>query len=130
MQFDWKPVNDILAAVINAVLPIVLGLGAVAIKRYTDRLKAEIGQKNFGYAVDIATAVVKAAEQNGLATELSQTGAQKKSWALNELEAALKAQGINVDVRMLDTLIEAMVYQEFNKHRRQPIPMPEMAKAK
>ncbi len=121
---DWKPVNDILAAVINAVLPVVLGLGALAIKRYSDRLKAEIGQKNFAYATNIAKAVVKAAEQNGLATEIGHTGAQKKSWALNELETALKARGINIDVRMLDALIEATVYQEFNDPK---ILMPELA---
>ncbi len=59
------------------------------------------------------TMVVKAAEQNGLVKKLADEAFNKKDFALYTANAYLKAQGVNIDLHLIDAAIEAKVIELF-----------------
>lgn len=70
------------------------------------------------YAHQVELAVefgMKAAEQNGLTGELAKLAISKKEFAIDFAQKFLSAQGVKVDLQLLDGLIESKVQELFPK---------------
>lgn len=109
--------SDILQAVlitiIQVLLPIVLGMVAVWLRAAWQKAKGEISQQQYDMAVELAHQFVLAAEQNGLTGMIANVGEEKKRWALEQLDKALQARGIKLDLQMLSSMIESVVHEVF-----------------
>lgn len=68
-------------------------------------------------AVDMA---VRAAEQNGLVAKVKELAYDKKENALHIAREYLKAQGVNINLGLIDAAIEAKVGELFSKPSVQP----------
>ena len=107
--------NQILELALKALIPVlVAGLAGVA-KAYFDRLRAQVGNEKWEFAEKAARIAVSYAEQLGLTDAAKKAGSAKKALALEALQAALDAHNIKLDAKSLEALIEAQVFESFNK---------------
>jgi len=113
--------NDVLSVFLTELLKAVLPLAAAALAAWLFGLAAVAWKKFHEEHYDlaetieqVAAMVVKAAEQS----QLSGLIQDKKEFAIAEVERILRDQyKLKIDLATIDTLVEAAVWQEFNKAR-------------
>jgi len=113
--------NDVLSVFLTELLKAVLPLAAAALAAWLFGLAAvawkKFKQEHYDLSETIeqvAAMVVKAAEQS----QLSGLIKDKKAFAIAEVERILRDQyKLKIDLATIDTLVEAAVWQEFNKAR-------------
>lgn len=111
--------SDFLQRLALAVIPILAVVLVPLIIAQTRKLWAQAKDANgdIAYAVEQAALLaVKAAEQSGIAGQV----ADKKAYALTVAEGWLKAQGITVDLHLIDAAIEAAVYEQLTVAKTKP----------
>ena len=119
--------NQILDVALKALIPVlVAGLAGVA-KAYFDRLRAQVGTEKWEFAEKAARVAVSYAEQLGLTDAAKKTGAEKKALALEALQAVLDAHNIKLDAKSLEAMIEAEVFESFNKWKGGAVAVPAAA---
>ena len=99
--------------VVNVLAPVlatlIVGLGAVVLRRVDSWLKANVSAKEYAILASIATTAVQAVEQQYFLEE----GDTKKSLAHQYADSLLRTRGIKVDFDAVDAAIEAAVLREF-----------------
>jgi sirohydrochlorin ferrochelatase len=118
-QIDTKWLLEAISPFIQAILEVVLTvLAAVAayyVKRYlaqlVERLRQNTTQEQFLMIRIIVDQLVAAAEQLYEDAE----GDEKKRYVLEQAERALSEYGLQLDLQMLDALVEAAVFDQFNR---------------
>jgi len=121
--------NQILDVALKALITVlVAGLAGVA-KAYFDRLRAQVGNEKWEFAEKAARIAVSYAEQLGLTDAAKNAGATKKALALEALQAALDVHNIKLDAKSLEALIEAQVFESFNKWKGGELAVPVTAAA-
>lgn len=123
---------EILSKILQAVLEIVLPAAAVWMvarlsRQVTDAIEKLRNDRPdlYCFVRDMTSTVTMAAEQ----IFGSGKGTEKKKYAIGALENILNAQGITLDLQAIDALIEASVYDNFNRWKNSPILEPETKEA-
>ena len=110
-MMDWSPIlQNVIETVISLLLPVILGFVVVWLRGLIAQGKAKLTAEQLEMAQAFVAAFVKAAEQSGLTGQLENVGEAKKEWVIAQVEAALQAKGINIDVEVISAMIEAQVY--------------------
>jgi Bacteriophage holin of superfamily 6 (Holin_LLH) len=104
-----------LITLIQVLLPVFLAMAVAWMQAAFLKAKSEINQEQYKLAVELAGKFVLAAEQSGLTGVISQAGEEKKQWAMEQLDAALQAKGIRLDLPLLSAMIEAEVFKAFRQ---------------
>lgn len=105
-----------------AFLPVIASMLTALLYALFRKYWAEFknNKPDLAWAIERAASMaVKAAEQAGAAEYID----NKKQYALDTAEKWLTAQGLPIDLDLIDAAIEAAVYEEFNKDK-QPQPKP------
>ena len=118
-QIDTKGLLEAISPFIQAILEIVLtALAAVAayyVKLYlaqlVEKLRQNTTQEQFVLVRIIVDQLVSAAEQ--LYEDADGDG--KKRYVLDQAQRALAEYGLKLDLQTLDALIEAAVFDQFNR---------------
>ena len=101
-------------SLLNMVLPVLASLASAwlfaKVKEAYAKLKEKYSDELY-FLEEIAQMAVLAAEQSGLAGAIE----DKKAYALDLVENALRERGINIDVSEIEAAIEAAVMGEFNR---------------
>ena len=105
----------VLETLITVLVPVLLGYIIKFVDTKISELRQYVERENLWYIYDIVKQLVYAAEQNGLAGLIENEGRAKKAYVLDRLQSYLNAKNIKVDVKTLDALIEAAVYEAFKK---------------
>ena len=112
--------NEILSAVVQALLEFLLPIAAVAIisaiVSWAKLLwtKAKSWNPDATYLLEEAAKVaVTAAEQAGAAYLIN----DKKAYAMDIAERWLAEHGIHLDIELIDAAVEAAVYRQFNSEK-------------
>lgn len=109
---NWQP---ILVQVLYAILPLLIPLAVAWVAQEARKYyHAKLTTEQQATIENYVRQAVLFAEQSGLAGQAKLVGAQKKELALNWLQSVLLSKGIAFDVRWLDGLIEAAVYEQFH----------------
>lgn len=99
-----------LETLISVLVPILVGYLILAVKNWNNKVKGEVGEKDWLQIQAIISDVVKAAEQNGLRGAIENAAQAKKLWAVNEGQRILNERKLNkISVETLASLIEAKV---------------------
>jgi len=111
-MLDWSPIlQNVIETVISLLLPVILGFVVVWLRGLIAQGKAKLTAEQLAMAQAFVAAFVKAAEQSGLTGQLANVGEAKKQWVIAQVQSALEAKGINIDVEVISGLIEAEVYE-------------------
>lgn len=104
--------NILLDQLLRIALPIAAAaLAGLAVKGF-QYVAAKIGADKLAQLKAYAEIAVHAAEQSGLASEITITGQQKKAFAIGALSDYAAKIGLKgLDVEHLSNLIEAQVYE-------------------
>jgi len=119
--------NQVLELALKALIPVLVAAVAGVAKAYFDRLRAQVGNEKWEFAEKAARIAVSYAEQLGLTDAAKKAGATKKALALEALQAALDAHNIKLDAKSLEALIEAQVFESFNKWKGGELAVPAAA---
>lgn len=112
---EWGLViQQILEMAISILLPVILGFVVVWLRGQIQQGKAKLTAEQLSMAEAFVSSFVFAAEQSGLTEQISNVGEAKKEWVLQQVQAALTAKGINVDVEIISGLIEAAVFKAWS----------------
>lgn len=106
-----------LTTAIEVLVPIALAALIPWVVQQLRLLKSQISGEKFKFAVETVSMFVSAAEQNGLIGALSDIGAEKKQWVLEQVQAELSKHGVKIDVAVISNIIEAEVYKQFSAHK-------------
>jgi len=113
----WDIANLLLVAVLTIGLPPILTVMVSQMKAVgsalEDKLRQDMGDKNYDFARKIMLDAVMAAEQNGATGKIAELGEAKKKFALAAAQKALDDNGIYIDLNTLDTILEAAVNDAF-----------------
>lgn len=111
--------NSIIQMVLAAVLPVLAGFIAAYVKQWLvvkqKELELKIGDQRSWMIREAIRIAINAAEQSGLAGLIEKEGAAKKAYAIESARRQLRALGIDINVLEIVDLIEAAVFEEFNK---------------
>jgi hypothetical protein len=111
---DWGAlIQPVLETLLQLLLPVVLGLVGVWVKRLSDKVKAELSSEQLAFLTAIAQQLVVAAEQSGLIGAIEDAGEAKKQMVLAQLQQIADEKGIKINVEALSAIIEAAVVAEF-----------------
>ncbi|HRF49351.1 MAG TPA: hypothetical protein PLC98_17090 [Anaerolineales bacterium] len=110
----WATAQALLAIVLPTAAFLAVGKGVELVADLWDRFKKEHPATAWEI-VNAADIAVKAAEQQGLTGELFKWAVGKKDYAIRIAQAILKANGVKVDLVLLDAMIEAKVLENFPK---------------
>ncbi len=105
----------VLETLITVLVPILVGYLVKFIDAKIKELHSFVERENLWYVYDVVKQLVYAAEQSGLAGLIAAEGAAKKEYVLKKAQEYLDAKGIKVNVSTLEAMIEAAVYEAFNK---------------
>lgn len=108
-------IQQVIEVVILSLLPPLLALAGVWLRRQAQLLEARIGQENFRLAESIIRSLVQAAEQGGVIGAIE----DKQTWVLERAEKALAEKGIVLDLDAISDLVEAAVWKEFGWEKRE-----------
>lgn len=112
---EWGTIlQSIIEMTIGILLPVILGFVVVWLRGQIQVQKSKLGADQLAMAEAFVTSFVFAAEQSGLSEQISVAGEAKKSWVMAQVQAALDAKGISVDVEVISGLIEAAVYKAWS----------------
>ena len=121
--FDWSVMLQLLLeTMITVFVPLIAAFGIQFFRAKIAQVRGQIPADQLALADQVITQFVKAAEQTGLTDELMREGSAKKAMVLQLAETELGRHGINLDLDTLSAMIEAAVYQEFNKGKTDPAP--------
>ena len=111
MEIDWmKLLSTVLQLVVAAVLPVLAAAAVSWVKIQWKKFQAN--NRDVSYEIENAVAIaVKAAEQLGLNGAID----DKKKYALDIAEKWLAANGLTIDLDVIDAAIESAVFEQFNK---------------
>jgi len=105
--------QTLLQTIIIVFVPVLGTLATIALQRLSSQIKGKVGEQNYSLAENLAYQFVLAAEQSGLSGAIKDEAAVKKEWAMSQLDGALRAKGIKLDLPVLSALIEAKVHETF-----------------
>lgn len=116
MEFSdvlWKFVESFVVALVPILVPLLAAwLLPKAIMAWKG-LKSKLDSDDIYLIESIAGVAVKAAEQ----AKLSGFIQDKKTYAMEFVEDWLKARGVKLDLKLIDSTIEAAVLEEFNREK-------------
>ena len=104
---QWAQLTTALTGVLIAVLTAAIGFVGRAANGW---LNANKNDANVQFLLRLATIGVQAAEQ----LYASESGDQKKAYAIEFITNELKSRNIPVDVTAIETAVESAVLAEFN----------------
>ncbi len=114
--------NILLAAVVTATTPVLVGYVVQLLRQLLAKAKASMSAEQWLLLQSLGATVVAAAEQSGLSKQITDEGDSKKAWAINELQRIAAERGLKgLDLATLSSIIESEVYRQFNE---QPKPVP------
>lgn len=102
--------TTLLVTVISVALPILLVWLRQWLNEKKGELRQQVGEQQWYQMRQVVALFCEAAEQTGLKTELLKTGAEKKAWVLDQMDAWLKATGVPIDIKAVEAAVEATVY--------------------
>lgn len=106
----------ILNLIVDTVVPLLVGLVAVWIKRKIDEVKSKLTSQQITDIEYYTKIVVQAAEQSGLAKLIEDTAAAKKDYAIKTLQAILDSKGWKgFSVAELEAHIESAILNGIHK---------------
>lgn len=106
MELDLNAVLiNLVLAVLVAAIPVVVATARALVQRQLERLKLEIGERNYWLLQSFARDFVAAAEQT-----LGEANIDKKLYAVRMLTDLASNLGIAVTPEQIDALIEAAVH--------------------
>ena len=109
---EWSGVlQTIVEMALEILLPVVLGFAVVWLRAQIQNQKAKLDADQLAMAEAFVSSFVFAAEQSGLSEQISAAGEAKKEWVIAQVQAALDAKGIALDIEVISGLIEAAVYK-------------------
>lgn len=119
---------DLLSSFLQKFMEIVLpvlatalaGLVVAWITKVINDIKSQLSEDTQWILQQAVNAAVLAAEQ----VHLVDAAIDKKDYALKAATEWLESKGVKVDLKILDTLIEAAVMQEFNIGRAKALRKP------
>lgn len=112
---DWGILlQQVLEMAIAILLPVILGFAVIWLRGQIEVQKNKLSGEQLAMAEAFVTSFVFAAEQSGLTDQISQVGEAKKAWVLEQVQSALDAKGINIDIEVISGLIEAAVFKAWN----------------
>ena len=104
-----------LASVMDYLEPVIAGLVAMlivaAMRWLIAEFKARVSERHQAFVQHVVAAAVLAAEQYGINAEVD----DKKTWAINYIQAQLDIAGIPLDAGRLEALVEAEVFAQFRE---------------
>jgi hypothetical protein len=116
MEFSdvlWKFIESFVVALVPILVPLLAAwLLPKAIGAWKG-LKSKLDSDDIYLIESIAGVAVKAAEQ----AKLSGFIQDKKTYAMEFVEDWLKARGVKLDLKLIDSAIEAAVLEEFNRDK-------------
>lgn len=116
MNFDASNIPQMLLQVaILVLLPYVLRLVKAYVDSKVAEFKATADKAQLDFVIGLISELVKAAEQCGLTGALEAIGEEKKRYVMDLAEAELARRGIEIDLDILDSMVEAAVMAEFGK---------------
>ncbi|MEZ4591813.1 MAG: phage holin [Chloroflexota bacterium] len=106
MELNFNAVlTNLVLAVLVAAIPIVVAAVRALIQQQLERLKLELGERNYWLLQSFAQDFVAAAEQT-----LGEANIEKKAYAVRMLTDMANKLGIAVTPEQIDALIEAAVH--------------------
>lgn len=112
---EWGTVfQQVLEMAIQILLPVILGFVVVWLRGQIQVQKNKLSTEQLAMAEAFVTSFVFAAQQSGLTDQISNAGEAKKAWVLEQVQAALDAKGISIDIEVISNLIEAAVFKAWN----------------
>lgn len=108
-------------------LPIVVAAAFQWVRVKSAEFKQNLSKENLAILETGIGMAVRAAEQAGLSGVLA-SGAEKKDYAINAVQAYLNRAGVPVDVAEISTLLEAEVHKQFSNYAP-PVNTPETRSA-
>jgi len=103
---------QVVAQVLIAVLAPVLTAAATALIGYCIRwVRGKLTSDQLALADELVRLYALAADQYDLSGAMRRSGEEKKAWVVAQVQAALEARGIRMDVGMLADLVEAKVLE-------------------
>jgi hypothetical protein len=112
-----QALNDFLVLVAQVLLvialPIVIAGMVVWLRQRLGEVRSKLTQDHLSILEKAAALAVRAAEQSGISKQIAEGGKAKKDYALQVLQNYLNSHGINVDLSMIDSAIEAEVHKQF-----------------
>jgi len=105
----------LIEAVITAALPIVIHRSVMFLEARAKSIWSSIDSEKRWLIKEAVRTAVLAAEQSGLSNELMATGKAKKDYALRMAQNYLTEFGIEIDLSVLDSMIESIVWEELKK---------------
>jgi hypothetical protein len=115
---DITQLNAYLGLLANGLLvlaiPIVIAFLFQWLRLRAHELRAHLGVQQQQFIDNALGYAVRAAEQAGLAGQLSGGGAGKKAYAIRAAQDYLRRLGVQLDVSALATLVEAEVNKQFS----------------
>lgn len=97
--------TNLVLAVLIAAIPIVVVTARALIQQQLERLKLELGERNYWLLQSFAQDFVAAAEQT-----LGEANIEKKAYAVRMLTDMANKLGVAVTPEQIDVLIEAAVH--------------------
>lgn len=82
-------------------------------------VNTHVSAQQLAIVKSIINSVVLAAEQSGLKDGILRTGAEKRAWAIGEIQRILRERGLNVladNTPLLASLLEGSVFQQLNQN--------------
>ncbi|MCK4820972.1 phage holin [bacterium] len=112
---EWGTIlQQILEMAITILLPVILGFVVVWLRGQIQVQKSKLNGEQLAMAEAFVSSFVFAAEQSGLSEQISTAGEAKKAWVLAQVQTALDAKGISIDIEIISGLIEAAVYKAWS----------------
>jgi len=112
-----KFLQIVLQTFIAITAPLIIAVVIKYINTYSAKMWTELTSEQKYIISTVITMAVNAAEQSGLSNELLKTGIAKKNYALTRAEIILKSYNLDLDIHILDTMIEAEVWKQFNANK-------------
>jgi hypothetical protein len=120
-MIEWGTLlQPILVTLIQILLPVILGALALWLKELIAGARAKLSTEQLAFMESLASQLVLAAEQSGLTGAISDLGAEKKQWVIDQLQAVADAKHIKLDMDQLSALVEAAVVAAFGLSEPKP----------
>ena len=108
--------NIVIKVFITAAVPILTVMVIGWLNAAKDQLKVSLSAEQFAQLEAVTEVLVQAAQQSGLAGKMSNDGAVKKAWVVEQLKQYASDNGlVGLDVAGFSALIEAKVYEVIKK---------------
>ena len=115
MDIEWGAlIQAFLMTLIQVLLPVALSAVSAWAFAQFKRAKAQMTVEQYEFAETLVRQFVLAAEQAGLIGMIEDIGEEKKRVVIAMAEEELAKHGIKMDLKMLDAMIESIVYDAFN----------------